>query len=132
MSEPYQIWSRTTFGIIFGVIIIGLVGTYITWQARFLLLGPQIHINESTVTVSGDRIVTIAGTTANITYLSLNGRPIFTDQYGYFQEEMILENGYTIATVAARDRFGRTKEVVREFMFLPASSISSIGEALIN
>jgi hypothetical protein len=76
--------------------------------------------------------VTLRGHARNITHITLNGRPIFTDQAGYFQEAMMLENGYTIATIAATDRYGRTTAVSREFVFLPASIVPSTTDTISN
>jgi len=132
MTSNFQLWSRATIGTIASLIIIGLILSYIVFQARFLLSGPRLELAAELPTVSNERFVTIAGQTANITFLSLNGRQIFTDQNGYFNEEMMLENGYTIATVAAFDRYGRTAKIVREFMYLPASVDPSATEVIIN
>ncbi len=132
MTDTYQLWSRTTLGIIVALLLIGLVLSYIVWQARFLLTGPGLALTDTAPLVSNERFVTISGHATNITRITLNGRQIFTDLYGNFDEAMMLENGYTIATVAATDRFGRTTEVVREFVYFPASVASSTAEAIIN
>lgn len=130
--HDFALWSRTTLSLLLATIIIGLVVVYVVFQARFLLLGPQLILTDETTVVSNKRFVTMSGQATNITRITLNGRQIFTDQDGYFEEEMMLENGYTIATVAAVDRFGRTTEVVREFMYLPASVATSTSEVFIN
>jgi len=132
MTDTYQLWSRTTFGVIAGFVVTGLVVSYITWQARFLITGPGLILTEDTPLISNERFVTISGQATNITRITLNGRQIFTDQYGYFTEALMLENGYTIATVAATDRFGRTTEIIREFVYFPASIATSTFEAIIN
>jgi Glucodextranase, domain B len=104
------------------VLLFGLV-LYVLWQARFLLAGPQVTITEAPDRITAERIVTIAGQTSNITSITLNGRQIFTDPTGYFREALVLENGYTIATIAATDRYGRTTQVERPFIYIPASRI---------
>lgn len=39
--------------------------------------------------------------------LELNGRPIYTDESGYFEEELILAPGLNIIQLKALGRFGR-------------------------
>jgi hypothetical protein len=96
---------------------------YILWQARFLIAGPQIVLAFEPERVHNERIVTLEGMALNITSLSLNGRQIFTDPTGHFKEALVLENGYTIATLAATDRYGRVTKLERPFMYTPASLI---------
>lgn len=107
------------------LVLLGLLClmAYVLWQARFLLAGPQIVIIEAPDRVTAERIVTIAGQANNITSITLNGRQIFTDPTGYFREALVLENGYTIATIAATDRYGRTKKLEQPFIYIPASRI---------
>jgi hypothetical protein len=63
----------------------------------------------------------LAGHVERIAYLSLNGRQIYTDTNGYFDEELLLTDGYNIITVAGRDAFDRqTEDHVR--VILNASS----------
>ena len=37
----------------------------------------------------------------------MNGRPIYTDENGDFEEELILASGLNIIELKARSRFGR-------------------------
>jgi len=97
---------------------------YITWQARFLLMGPQIMLVAEPPRVSNERIITLEGSARNIAKITLNGRQIFTDPTGNFKEALVLENGYTIATIAATDRYGRTTTLMRPFMYTPASMVT--------
>ena len=101
-----------------------LLVLYILWQARFLIAGPRIELSAEPSRVHNDRVVTLEGSVANITSLSLNGRQIFTDPTGHFKEALVLENGYTIATIAATDRYGRVTKLERPFMYTPASLVT--------
>lgn len=125
-------WLRTLLGGIVSIIVLALIAGYIVYQARFMIQGPSIVLLNEPPRVLNEHFVTIAGQAQNITRINLNGRPIFTDQAGYFAEAMMLENGYTIATVAATDRYGRTTEVIREFMYVPASVVPSTTDLIIN
>lgn len=104
-------------------IAILLFGTYLSFQARYLIAGPQLALDQEPPTSNTTRIVELTGTATNITHLWLNDRPIFTDEKGHFKEALILENGYTITTLKARDRYGRETEIVRSFVYTPASII---------
>jgi uncharacterized membrane-anchored protein len=94
---------------------------FILFQARFLVTGPRIVLTEVPQGPQNERQVTIAGTAYNISRLWLNDRPIYTDAEGNFKEAIVLENGYTIATLRAQDRYGRTTEVSRPLVYVPAS-----------
>ncbi|PJC56455.1 hypothetical protein CO026_00215 [Candidatus Kaiserbacteria bacterium CG_4_9_14_0_2_um_filter_41_32] len=120
--------SRFTLRIIlkysFVIIVLGSLFSYIAFQARFMIEGPQITLDSEPNRVQNERIITLSGTAKNITEITLNGRQIFTDEYGHFDEALVLENGYTITTIAAFDRYGRRTQVVRSFVYIPASIIT--------
>jgi hypothetical protein len=115
--------ARSFLAMVLGVIVVGGLVVYFAFQARFLLLGPQIMLADTLPVVHTTPTVWLEGSVANIVSLTINGRQIFTDPRGYFREAVVLENGYTVATVAARDRYGRTTTVRREFVYIPATLI---------
>ena len=100
-----------------------LILFYVFFQARFILTGPEIILVTEPKTEHHERTVILQGSAHNITHLWLNDRAIYTDERGNFKEELILENGYTIATLRAKDRFGRENKIVRSFVYTPASVI---------
>jgi hypothetical protein len=102
---------------------VALVGAYLIFQARFLILGPQITLEPTHIGRVNQPVVTLRGDARNITRLWLNDRPIFTDRTGRFEEALILENGYTIATLTAEDRYGRRTALHREFVYVPATIV---------
>jgi hypothetical protein len=93
-------------GILIGLFI--LLTSYSLFEARALIIGPQIWItspkNGGTFENS---LVTMEGQSRNIAWISLNGRQIFTDESGAWNEKVIVSPGLSIMTVSARDRFGR-------------------------
>ncbi len=122
LDLPNQTFTiRSILKAIGSIVLIGLIITYVIFQARFLITGPQIILTEVPVTEHNQRVVTLAGSAFNITHLWLNDRPIFTDENGEFKEALVLENGYTITTLRAKDRYGRETRVVRSFVYTPAS-----------
>jgi hypothetical protein len=112
---------RTILIALGSLILFGLICTYIVFQARFLIAGPQIVLEAEPAIQNNTRTISLVGTAQNITHLWLNDRPIFTDESGRFTEALVLENGYTVATLRAKDRFGRETRVERPFVYTPAS-----------
>lgn len=117
MSEPLEF--RTV--IKFTALGIGLVMIliYLTFQSRFLIIGPQIVLTESPDLLHNERQIFLTGTAYNISHLWLNDRPIYTNAHGDFKEALVLENGYTVATLRAEDRYGRETTVSRPFVYAP-------------
>jgi len=93
---------------------------YTLFQARFILEGPLITLNSSPAVVQTQRLVMLEGVAQNIVRMTLNGRQIYTDKDGYFKEALVLENGYTVTTLQAHDRYGHTRSYTQEFVYTPA------------
>ncbi|MBU1091585.1 hypothetical protein KKA27_01865 [Patescibacteria group bacterium] len=81
---------------------------YFFHQSRAFLLGPQIAVRspENGETLSKS-IVFVNGSAVNTDSLLLNDRPIITDSFGNFEEQLILTKGYNIIELTAKDKFGR-------------------------
>jgi hypothetical protein len=120
LQIPFRLTLRPVLFTAIGILIGTIFFSYVIFQARFLIQGPVITLTTEPPTEQTEQIVTLEGTVKNITRLSLNGRQIFTDETGYFKEALLLENGYTIATIAATDRYGRETKVIRSFVYVPA------------
>ena len=90
------------------VISLVLLVAYSLYQARAVLIGPKIWIeNPQDGETVREPLITIEGRSSNIAWISLNGRQIFTDEFGDWKEKLIVATGTSIMTVEARDRFGR-------------------------
>ena len=100
------------------VMLVVLIGGYVLFQARNFIQGPSITLTDEYVPVHHEKIITISGVAKNIVKLTLNGKEIHTDSEGVFTHKLILENGYTITTLTAQDRFGRVTEVQREYVYV--------------
>jgi len=94
---------------------------YVIFQARYLIIGPQVILSDIPAELQNERQVFLSGTAYNISRLWLNDRPIYTDAQGNFKEALVLENGYTVATLRAEDRYGRETKVAQPFVYTPAS-----------
>lgn len=117
---------RTLVRYFFGIVCVVLFAGYFAFQARFLIEGPVITLTETLPNPQTTRVIYLEGTARNIVRITLNDRQIFTDKSGYFKEALVLENGYTIATLSAQDRYGRVTHVRREFVL--ASSTNTLLE----
>ncbi len=86
------------------IVIIG----YGLFEARKLIEGPVVIIQSPTDgSATSSTAVVISGEAENISFLTINDAPAYTDEQGHFSELLSLPAGFTILTVAAIDRFGR-------------------------
>ena len=119
--------KQNTFPLahLLGVILFSVAGiifiTYVVYQARFLVIGPVINLTNSSDIIRHERLVTLTGSAKNITSISVNNRPIVTDEAGHFAETIVLENGYTVVRISAVDRYGRETTTERSFVYVPQS-----------
>jgi hypothetical protein len=93
--------------VLTAVVVILMVG-YGLFEARKLIEGPVITIiaptDGSATSTTG---VLIEGYAQNISFLTINDAPAYTDTSGRFVELLSPPPGVTVLTVAATDRFGR-------------------------
>ena len=118
--------------LIIGISIVALIATalitYAYLQSREFLRGPVIVIEgQKNGDVSTTSLVSLYGNAHNVSFMTLNGRQIFTDEQGRFEESLLLQNGYNIMTLAAKDRFGHSVEKRLELVYKPEVSTSSSG-----
>ena len=105
-----------------------VIGGYFAFQARFLLQGPLITLVEPPDVVQTEPMINISGSAKNIVSLTLNDKPIYTDEFGNFNELLILENGNTIMTLRAKDRYGKERVVKRPFVYTQAELITKLNQ----
>ena len=114
MTNQQVITSKVLIAVLIGLLFAG----YILFQARNLISGPLLTIQTPVNGAStSSPSVLVSGMARNISHLRLNDRTIFVDENGFFKEELLLAEGYTVVTVDAEDRFGRARseeiEIVR-------------------
>lgn len=74
-------------------------------------MGPEVWIvHPRDGQVVSNTAITMSGGSRNIAWIELNGRQIFTDENGFWNEKLLVSDGPSIMTVKARDRFGRSTE----------------------
>lgn len=108
------------------IIAVGLI-VYAYFQSREYLQGPLLTIDEPlNGALSTTSLVALRGTARNVAFLTLNGRQIFTDEMGRFEESLILSEGYSIMALEAKDRFGHSTEKRLELVYKPTTTSSSL------
>ncbi len=84
---------------------------YAAFNSRFIIQGPEItlvHFEEDQNSIiSKDKTFFLEGTVEHSSFISVNGRPIFIDETGYFSEKLLLSNGVSIIDIYAKDKFGK-------------------------
>jgi len=102
------------FNIKLFVIIVSvfLLVSYGIFNARNLIIGPTVEIfSPIDNTETTENILILKGKATNISFLSLNERPIFVNTEGLFEEKLLLSPGSNIIEIKAIDRF--KKEVLK-------------------
>lgn len=98
--------------------IIGLIVGYGAFRAKSLVEGPDIGITSPlNGATSTESLVSVSGFAHNISFLTLNGAKIYTDESGAFRERVLLSYGYNIMTLEAKDRFGRTAQKTLQLIY---------------
>lgn len=123
--------GRISFMILFLII-----GVFSYMKTDFLRKGVQI--TDATINIdqtSTSSITRVSGNAKNAIYLSLNGREIFIDKDGTFNEPISLLSGLSIVTIDAQDKFGKTAEKKFEIIYnknMKTVALKTPSSAIIN
>jgi len=110
--NQYKFESGFNIKLFIIIVSIFLLVSYGIFNARNLIIGPTIEIFSPTDNIeTTENILTIKGKAGNISFLSLNERPIFVNTEGLFEEKLLLSPGSNIIEIKAKDRF--KKEVFK-------------------
>ena len=110
---------------IIALVALGLV-VYAYFQSREYLRGPVLTIEEPlNGSMSTTSLVVLFGRANNISFLTLNGKQIFTDEQGRFKESLLLQEGYNIMILEAKDRFGHSVEKRLELVYKSEVAVAS-------
>jgi len=74
----------------------------------------------------------IKGNAEKAVYITLNGREIFIDKNGNFSESISVLPGFSIVTLSARDKFGKTAEKKFEVVKEEDARTIAFGSEIIN
>jgi hypothetical protein len=76
-----------------------------------------VEIKATIKQANNSPLATVSGNASKATYLALNGREIFIDKDGNFTESIVVLPGFSIVTLNARDKFGKTSEKKFEVVY---------------
>ncbi|MDZ7726442.1 MAG: hypothetical protein U5L75_02580 [Candidatus Campbellbacteria bacterium] len=100
--------ARNIMKAILLIAIASGVASYAYYQSQPLMAGPEIAFSDPE---NGDVIkespIEITGTAERISFIKLNGRQIYINESGVFEEKLPLLPGHNIIELQAEDRFGR-------------------------
>jgi len=105
------------------ILSVFLLVAYGVFNSRNLLIGPTIELFSPTKdTETDNNVLTIDGRAQNITYISLNEKPISVDKEGLFQEKLLLSPGSNIIEIKAEDQFKKETMKTIEVYYKQATS----------
>jgi hypothetical protein len=106
------------------LIFFGVLGcVFLTaFELRKVVEGPILTVDSpyDGMVVSTSSIV-VSGTADNIAFIYLNGRQIFIDENGHFDERIGLFEGYNVIELEAKDRFSSGKTQQYRVIFIKPS-----------
>ncbi len=95
--------------LVLSLIVVSFLVAYGLWQSREILRGPVVLVDiPGEGRVLDDSYTEIKGQVANVAFIELNGRKIYTETDGTFKESVLLPEGYSVVQIQAKDRFGET------------------------
>ena len=101
-----------------------VIGIFTYFKMCFIVKGVQIQAKIEKDSENSN-ITTIIGKAENAIHLSLNGREIFIDKDGSFNEKVALLPGFSVATLDAVDKFGHKSE--KKFEMVSKENVESIA-----
>ncbi|MEK7063191.1 MAG: hypothetical protein AAB955_00700 [Patescibacteria group bacterium] len=105
--SPAPLSDNKALYLVLGLLGLVIVG-YTLFVARSFLLGPSLMVVSPTeFEATTSPTITISGTTARVSFLSINDAPIPLAEDGSFRITRGYPAGYTVLVVRARDRFDR-------------------------
>lgn len=90
------------------VLLFVIIGIFVYAKMNFVLRG--VRIEAELVRKENSEVITVKGNAEKAILLTLNGREIFIDQDGNFTEVVSPLPGYSVITLFAKDKFGKTAE----------------------
>ena len=96
--------------LLFALCALLIVG-YGLFEGWRLFAGPHITITSPiSGSATSSPLVTIVGSVQNISFLTINDAPVYTNEHGVFSYRLSPPPGYAVLMVRAKDRFGRGVE----------------------
>jgi len=100
-----------------GILVISLIFGYLWHQLNYLVSPPIIKITQpASDLITNEEFTEVSGRTESNVYLTINGKEVYVDKEGHFQDKINLESGLNILKIEARDRLGKINTVIRRVM----------------
>jgi hypothetical protein len=104
--------------LVFFILFLVLVGLYFYREIAFLIKTPVLEvIQPSADTTVTQETFEIFGKTDPSAYLTVNHKQVYIDKEGNFQTKIELSEGINIIKVEAKNRFGKTSEIIRRIIY---------------
>lgn len=113
---PYSARVSRVLLVIFFLAVFG----YGLFEARGIVLGPRIEIDETPLEVS-EQYVRIQGAATHIATLTMNGAAIPVTEEGVFDEPFLLHMGENVIRFQAADKYGNTTEKTVTIIYAPVT-----------
>jgi len=110
-------------GIMSTILLFLVIGIFSYEKMVFIFRG--VEIKASIEKKNDSSLATVSGNAAKAINLTLNGREIFIDKEGNFSESIAMLPGFSVVTINARDKFGKTAE--QKFEIVTEESASSFA-----
>ena len=108
--------SNFVISVIFSLIIISVIG-YIAFQVYLFTQPPKITINyPSKNMITSKNEITVSGSIANDSDLTINGFPVRADESGRFEHKIILEEGLNELDFTATNYQGRKTSISKSII----------------
>lgn len=109
--------------LVVAVSVVLIVG-YAIFNAKHIILGPSIEVMfpTTTETETTENMLAIKGRAKNTAFLSLNERQISADTEGFFEERLLLSEGFNIISIRAIDRFKKETQETLKVYYKKATS----------
>jgi hypothetical protein len=92
--------------LLIGLLGIGIAG-YTLFSFRHVFQGPEIVIESPREGEVVSGLVEVRGYAPNTSHTSIDGKTLYVDESGHFDEKILLSSGPATITFYAKDRFGR-------------------------
>jgi hypothetical protein len=124
MKEIKNKSIKCWIGIVSCIMLFIFIGVFAFVKMHFIFKGVQI---QASIEKNNSSIAEIKGNAKNATYISLNGREIFIDKEGSFNEKIALLPGYSVLTLNAKDKFGNYTEKKFEVVYKENNQVALIN-----
>jgi len=104
--------------LFFSFLFLILVVFYFWKEVSFLVRAPFLEVNQppADIIVNQDKFE-IMGKTAPFAILTIEGEEVYVDKDGNFKKEVSLNNGLNIFKIEAKNRFGKSRVIIRRIQF---------------